>query len=57
MKKIKLTTVSELEKMNSSEIQSIKGGVSMVNALAVASAGSEHHDSKKKDHFSDNILF
>lgn len=61
MKKINFTTVRDLEKMNSTEIQNIKGGVSTaVNNMRISgsSADSHDHDSKKKDHFSDaSILF
>lgn len=60
MRKLNLIKISELEKMNSSELQCIKGGISANNSLMASvtaeMADSHDHDCKKKDHFEESTI-
>lgn len=52
MNKLNLTSLAELEKLNATELSSIKGGISnTLTANADQSSDSEHHDSNNNDTF------
>lgn len=47
-----MTSLAELEKLNATELSSIKGGISnTLTANAHQSSDSEHHDSNNNDTF------
>ena len=54
MKQLNLISLSDLEKLNASELINVKGGINNATAMTDASEDSEHHDSDNNDHFKEN---
>lgn len=54
MNREKLINVTELEKMNETELINVKGGMTNANMENNVSEDSEHHDSDNNDHFQQN---
>ncbi|MBU3837902.1 MAG: hypothetical protein H9777_06240 [Candidatus Phocaeicola faecigallinarum] len=54
MKKSNLISLTELEKLNETELINVKGGVSNVKDMIDASEDSQHHDCENNDHFKEN---
>lgn len=54
MKKNNLISLTELEKLNETELINVKGGINNATAMTDASEDSQHHDSDNNDHFKEN---
>ena len=51
MKQLNLISLSDLEKLNASELNDVKGGTNAGVMSANASEDSKHHDSNNNDSF------
>lgn len=54
MEQLNLTSLEELEKLNATELGSIKGGV--INSKTIDKNPSEHHDSDNNDTFKEDHI-
>jgi hypothetical protein len=54
MKKKELVSIADIEKLNTSELNNVKGGACSITQDTTPSEDSQHHDSDNNDTFQGN---